>query len=263
MSEARVFVTGHRGMLGGVVCEVFRREGFAVSTTDERFDGQVAGGFLRAVRAAACSVIVNCVGTTAARAPGPELLLANALLPQLLACAAGGALVVHASSDGVFSGSRGNYAVSEAPDAVDPYGLSKRLGERCLELGRVVVLRTSIVGLERGSARSLLSWYLSQVEPVKGQQNVLWNGITTLAWARVALSAARGDAAFPPGLHQPASPEVISKARLLGLVREVFGAGPPIESADAATSSDRSLRPTCSMPPIAVQLRELALFGRD
>ena len=255
-SDSRVFVTGHAGMLGFVVCEVFRRAGWTVTTTDQRFDGRLDGPFVEGVLAEACPVIVNCAGTTPARANAAELVLSNAVLPQVLATCGG--LLIHASTDGVFSGRRGLYRVTEAPDATDAYGLSKRLGERCVELGRAVVLRTSIVGLDVGAPRSLISWYLAQSEPVPGYENVRWNGITTLEWAHLALRVAAGDPAFQPGIHQPVSPSVASKAELLLAVRSAFGRGPDVVPTEAEQAVDRSLLGTWFAPPLSEQLTALA-----
>jgi dTDP-4-dehydrorhamnose reductase len=248
-------------MLGHVVARLFSERGYAVCTSEQRFDGRPDGPFFLELRAAGCDVIVNCIA--AARGAGAqELLLTNGLLPQMLAALSAPALLIHASSDAVFSGQRGNYGAAELPDALDGYGLSKRLGERCLELTRAVVLRVSVIGPEpTGGARNLLSWYLAQQQGVRGYTDVRWNGITSLQWARAALLAAEGRLA--PGIHQPASPDVLSKAALLAEIRSAFARGAAIEPVASGTAIDRSLRPSCEVPPISQQLRELAeWYGR-
>ena len=71
-----------------------------------------------------------------------------------------GAKFIHYSTDCVFSGARGNYTEDDTPDAVDVYGLSKYLGE--VVGAGALTLRTSIIGHELSSSRSLLNWFLSQ-----------------------------------------------------------------------------------------------------
>ena len=100
-------------------------------------------------------VVVNC--TAPRKSERPDLMRSISilsLLPQRLArlCEQRGARLVHISSDGVFSGTRGGYAESDLPDATDLYGISKLLGEVA---GRhAVTLRTSIIGHELGTKRT-------------------------------------------------------------------------------------------------------------
>ena len=75
-------------------------------------------------------------------------------------CRAGGARLVHVSTDCVFSGRRGRYTEADPPDAEDLYGRSKLLGE-VAEPG-CLTLRTSIIGRELSRKTGLLEWFLSQ-----------------------------------------------------------------------------------------------------
>ena len=75
------------------------------------------------------------------------MLLSNALLPQQLGARLGSdRLLIHASSDGVYDGATGPYGRDDPPDAIDTYGMSKRLGELAMHLVPTVVIRTSVVG---------------------------------------------------------------------------------------------------------------------
>jgi dTDP-4-dehydrorhamnose reductase len=249
-----VFLLGHRGMLGHVVARVFESAGYCLRTSNDRFEGELEGGLLADVQRAGCRIVINCIGTTPARTDARSLWLTNTLLPQALAARSGGALLIHASSDGVFDGARGGYGTDAPPDAEDLYGLSKRLGELCLALGPVVILRTSVVGPEP-VPRSLLAWYLAQAAPVRGFVNQKWNGITSLSWAQCALRAARGELAA--GLHQPTCATPVTKFELLTAIRDAFGGGPDIVETLAATPLDRTLAPTIRLAPIQQQLAEL------
>ena len=241
-------------MLGHVVARLFSERGWSVRTTEQRFDGDPAGRFFAELQAARAEVVVNCIAAPS-DADARAVLMINGLLPQMLAALGRGALLVHASSDAVFSGLRGDYSVTEAPDAVDAYGLSKRLGERCVELGPAVLLRVSVIGPDLTRASHLLSWYLAQREAVPGYTDVHWNGITSLQWAELALRAAEGGLA--PGIHQPASGEVLSKAAVLSKIRAAYGRGVEIEPVASGAPLNRSLQPSCEVPPLERQLEML------
>ena len=67
-------------------------------------------------------VVINCTAPRESERPDPMRAISIfSLLPQRLAhlCEQRGARLVHISSDGVFSGTRGSYAESDLPDATD------------------------------------------------------------------------------------------------------------------------------------------------
>ena len=94
---------------------------------------------------------------------------------------------MHASSDGVFRPDVGDRNAVEPGDATDDYGASKCAGERAVLDAGGLVIRCSIVGPEVLEPQSLLGWLLRQEGEIRGFTNHLWNGITTLEWARVCL----------------------------------------------------------------------------
>ena len=74
-------------------------------------------------------LVINCIGLIKqhATAESPlDALPINAILPHRLAnlCAMINARFIHMSTDCVFSGSKGEYQESDAPDAKDLYGRS-------------------------------------------------------------------------------------------------------------------------------------------
>ena len=96
----------------------------------------------------------------------------------------------------------------------------------------------------------MLGWFLRQ-SAADGWVDHVWNGITTLAWAELALDAIEG--CIEPGLHQPTTQDTITKYDLLRLFGEVFDHR--IEVRPVSTEPcDRSLVPTITMPPIREQL---------
>lgn len=246
-------VLGHRGMLGHVVARYLAERGVEVRVLEERYaPGQDLEFVDAAVRAGADGV-VNCIGL--ASGPPAELVRVNGLLPQLLAAKLGGRLLVQPSTDGVFSGIRGPSALTDAPDAVDPYGLSKRLGEASASLGPVVVLRTSIIGPELAKPRSLLGWLMLQTGSVRGFTDQLWNGVTTLCFAEFCWRALAAE--LGPGIHQLGTADALTKCELLALLARTFELPVRVEPVESGRRLDRRLVATEPCPPLSEQLSAL------
>ena len=111
----------------------------------------------------------------------------NSLFPLQLARVAKtkGARIIHITTDCVFSGKRGKYTETDEHDVVNVYGKTKSLGE--IFSDNVYNIRTSIIGPERKSHKSLMDWLLNQPpgSKINGFTNHHWNGITTLHFARI------------------------------------------------------------------------------
>jgi dTDP-4-dehydrorhamnose reductase len=129
-------------------------------------------------------IIINCIGVIKQlkEAKNPILSIEiNSLFPHKLAnyIANSKTRLIHISTDCVFSGDRGNYKEEDNSDAKDLYGKSKYLGE-LINYDNCITLRTSIIGPELKGKRSLLEWFLSQENPIKGFTNAIYSGFTTL-----------------------------------------------------------------------------------
>ncbi|MET8119621.1 SDR family oxidoreductase [Micromonospora sp. NPDC005189] len=169
-------------------------------------------------------VVVNCVGVIKQRPDvqdAVQTVTLNALFPHLLAdtCAQLGSRLVHVSTDCVFSGRRGGYVEDDLPDPPDLYGRSKLLGEATGV--SALTLRTSIIGHELLTNRSLVDWFLSQRGRVRGFTRAIYSGVTTVEFARLLRTVIlpREDLT---GLYHVAA-EPISKYDLLRLIAEVYG----------------------------------------
>ena len=186
-------------------------------------------------------IVVNCVGVIK-QDPGVKDLIrtisVNSLFPHLLAqeCARLGARLIHVSTDCVFSGARGGYKETDNPDPSDGYGRSKLIGE--LTEAPCLTLRTSIIGHEIGTRRSLVDWFLSQTGVVNGYTRAIYTGVTTTEFANLLSTVV-----FPRpeliGLLQVAS-QPISKYELLRLIAQEYGWEGTIEPYDDFVC-DRSL----------------------
>jgi dTDP-4-dehydrorhamnose reductase len=132
--------------------------------------------------------VINAVGIVKQRDAAKESIPSiqiNALYPHRLSqlCQAVGARMIHMSTDCVFSGKTGNYSEQDQPDAEDLYGLSKYLGE--VKDEHCFTIRSSIIGLELIRKSSLIEWFLSQKNQVKGFRKAIYTGLTTLEMSRV------------------------------------------------------------------------------
>jgi dTDP-4-dehydrorhamnose reductase len=254
----KVFVLGHRGMLGHVVARYLGQQRHEVLTSELRYTGSPRDPLVETVRASGCVWVVNAIGKIHQKSPAPqELFLANARLPvHLRSRLAPHQRLLHASTDCVFSGRRGSYRVDDERDAEDLYGFSKILAEAAAEPERSIMLRSSIIGPESGTAYGLMAWFLCQRQPVEGYRNHRWNGITSLEWAKLcaALIAERLPAA---PLLQAAAAEAVSKYELLRLIASRWPGCAEVRPVDAPQSIDRTLVPQLERAPLGEQLDEL------
>jgi dTDP-4-dehydrorhamnose reductase len=129
-----------------------------------------------------------------------------------------GGKLIHISTDCVFQGDRGDYTEDDIPDGSSTYAKSKALGE--VRSDKHLTIRTSLIGPEiREQGIGLWKWFMQQSERVEGYTNVMWNGITTLEFAK----AVHYIIEYPiTGLIHLRAPEKISKYKLLNLFQEVF-----------------------------------------
>lgn len=133
--------------------------------------------------------LINCAGVLRTKEKSPEILSnainINTLLPLKILQSDLSKKIINITTDGVFSGKTGNYLETSSHDAFDVYGQTKSLGE--IKSDKVFNLRCSIVGQELNTSKNLLSWFLNQEDntSINGYTNHLWNGITTLQFAKI------------------------------------------------------------------------------
>lgn len=234
-------------MLGAMVVDVFASaRDFAVTAT-ARATEQVqqcaalypeiewilldaSSGLDRTAQAVAgAKWVINCIGIIKPYIHDNDAveiqraLRVNSVFPHELgaAAASAGARLLQIATDCVFSGSEGPYSERRPHDALDVYGKTKSLGEPYVD--GTHSLRCSIIGPEPKHPVSLLEWFLAQKRnaEVKGFTNHLWNGLTTLHFARVCLGIVSKDLSLPRLQHLiPA--DTVSKADLLDCFRRSF-----------------------------------------
>ena len=257
---SRICVLGHRGMLGHVVARYFGEQGYDVVTVNDRYQGLAeAGPFLDQIVRLKPNWCVNCIGVRPGSSVSDVWLDdVNHLLPAICSRELPeGCGLIHASSDAVFSPDSGLHRWNDAPDATDVYGSSKRAAEEALTRANDVLIRCSIIGPEVGEPRSLLGWLETQTESVNGFKNQIWNGVTTLQWAKEC--AAIVDApVLGERIIQPAIEPAVTKGELLEQMAQVWGLSCRIRQIEGPETVNRPLvpnRPAYSLPVLLAEMR--------
>ncbi|AOL94042.1 dTDP-4-dehydrorhamnose reductase family protein [Porphyrobacter sp. LM 6] len=243
LRKPRVLVFGATGMLGSTLFRAFSADQsietfgtirdsrgakhFAPELRNALIPGihlESETGLLAAFSMAKPDVVVNCVGIIK-QLPNAndhlESLAVNSSLPHRLARYSRmvGARLIHFSTDCVFSGRGGRYKEEDPSDAYDLYGRTKLLGEVHYE--NSITLRTSIIGHELASAKSLVDWFLSQSGEVKGFTKAVFSGLPTIEIARVVRECVIPNPKLYGLYHLSVDP--ISKFDLLSLIAETYG----------------------------------------
>jgi dTDP-4-dehydrorhamnose reductase len=151
MPAPELLLIGADGMLGRAFCELLDREGVAYRPLKYPDIDLTEDASVTRALAAPVEVVVNCAAWT--DVDGAETREAEATAVNgtgvgrlAAACAARGALLVHYSTDYVFSGeASAPYPVDATGEPVNAYGRSKAVGERLLAASgcRYLLLRTS------------------------------------------------------------------------------------------------------------------------
>jgi dTDP-4-dehydrorhamnose reductase len=213
---------------------------FDPQRTIEGVSAEEPGSLDRAMSTARPNVVVNALGLIKQRPEGSlagPAFLANCYVPHHMRglCDAYGARLVQLSTDCVFTGDRGRYAENDVPDALDVYGLTKRLGE----VGPPhLTLRVSALGRSLSGTDGLLEWFLSQPGPVTGYRRALFSGLVTETLGETVVRIVTDHSGLS-GLWHVASPP-IDKYDLLLRLRDAFSLGTEIRGSDMPIV-DRSL----------------------
>ncbi|CAM4307922.1 dTDP-4-dehydrorhamnose reductase family protein [Vibrio neonatus] len=200
-------------------------------------------------------VVINCIGLIKQHVVSKqhvEAIEINALFPHKIAhlCDTIDARLIHFSTDCVFDGKVGNYLESDLPTATDLYGKSKCLGE--VDYGEHVTLRTSIIGHELKSSVSLVDWFLSQNDSVRGFSKAVFSGLPTAYVAKVLADYVLPNASLS-GLYQ-LSVDPIDKYSLISKVADVYNKQIEIEKfedfvIDRSLNSSKFRDETGFVPP--------------
>ena len=194
--------------------------------------------------------VINAIGVLASLIDEREprsverAIAVNARFPADLARAATTRAIrmIHASTDGVFSGRDGPYDESAVPDPIDVYGETKLRGEVTAE--GVLNIRTSLIGPEERSDPRSLAGRIAALEHgarLTGWTDHTWNGVTTQAWARACAGLVQAPELPPSPLHLVPA-DVVNKNELAQLLANALGRDDvEVVASEAPARSNRTL----------------------
>ena len=233
----KVLILGATGMLGSACFQLLKlRSDLEVVGTSRRSDLNLVefdadrdqiSDLLNRVRP---NWIINCTGLIKhfINESDADSISAAAMIntdfPKILAkyARAVNASVLQIATDCVYSGNFGPYDEASTHDAIDVYGKSKSLGEVNTE--NLMILRCSVIGREINSHVEFMDWILCQPNNAKlnGFSNHLWNGLTTLHFAKICFGIISTDS-FKSGIHHVMPSDSLNKFEMMDIVCKSFG----------------------------------------
>lgn len=145
--------------------------------------------------------------------------------------------LIHITTDCVYTGNKGNYQTNDKHDSEDIYGKSKSLGEEI----NACIIRTSIIGEESNTKKSLLEWIISNKgQTINGYTNHIWNGVTCLTLAKTIKNIIDKNL-FWIGIKHLFSSETVTKYTLCKYIDSIYHLGCLIVSHEDNISKNMSL----------------------
>lgn len=134
------------------------------------------------------NIVINCIvqkNSTIKKISKKKFFLINSKFPQFLSklCDHNKIYFIQISTDGVFSGNKGNFLETDVKNVKDIYSLSKKRGE--VKNKYSCTLRTSFIGPEKYTKKSLFSWFLKQKKKVDGYSNYHFTGLSSLEFSKI------------------------------------------------------------------------------
>lgn len=253
MSKQKILIFGVTGMLGHTLFkEMHKNEAFDVYGTTrnasglnnffladelsrirDNVDADNFDTVIRAIASVQPDIIINCIGIIKQLPIAKDPLTAitvNAQLPHRMSLIArsANARMIHISTDCVFNGSKGNYTEEDPSDATDLYGRTKFLGE--VNYPHCVTLRTSIIGHELKTELSLIDWFLSQEEAIRGFTKAIYSGFPTIELVKIITNYVIPNKNLSGLYHVSSNP--VSKYDLLKIMKNVYKKDIMIEAFD-------------------------------
>ena len=233
----KVLVLGHNGMLGHMVVKYLRSKDVLVYTMEKRWPLNQQG-----IKTFNGDYIINCIGAIPQRTDEFNI---NWELPIWLDLNAP-CKVIHPGTDCEMDN--------------DMYGVSKNVAANYIRTSskQTKSLKTSIIGPELNGNDSLLEWFLSQEDEVFGYTKAIWNGNTTLEWAKQCLNLMNNWNSTKYLNETIISTEPVNKYELLLIMKHVFNKEITITPKDLG--KDKCLEGIIDTGNILDQLIELKKF---
>lgn len=209
---------GSTGVVGHAIALYFKEAGHDVVCCNDTTEASVKS----LIAKHNFDSIINCTAIVNQAAEEDKACAAylNSYLPHLLEQLTAGTetVIVHRSTDCIFSGAKGQYTLEDWPDAKSFYARTKAIGE--LNNDKDITIRVSLIGPAQDDRDgSLLNWFLNQKGEVKGFANAIWTGLTTLEYAKTIEHLLKQKA---HGVFHAAPNASISKFELISLFEKYF-----------------------------------------
>jgi dTDP-4-dehydrorhamnose reductase len=238
----RILLFGSTGMLGNYVKSVFAKDHEVICVNRDSFDIEKDDWkkLEEIIKLSACEIIINCAGIIPQKESDPrKFIKVNTLFPhkmneysKLFAMK-----FIHVTTDCVFDGKKGNYAVDDEHTATDIYGISKSLGEP----SEATVIRTSIIGEELCGKKSFIEWVKKNADKqINGYTNHYWNGVTCLTLANIIKEIVETDN-YWKGVRHIHSPNAVSKYDMCCYVNEIYDLNIIVEKYEDANAKNMTL----------------------
>ncbi len=184
-------------------------------------------------------VVINCIVIKKSDNK-KEFLLINSFLPHFIArIISKKSKLIQISTDGIFSGNKGDYSETDKPDPIGIYAESKLFGE--VAYGNNLTIRASIFGHEISDKKSgLVEWFLNNTNrEVKGFSNYYFSGISTNFLSKILIDLIKLNVS---GIINICS-DKISKYEFLTVLNDIYSYKKDIVKS-YNEKTDRSLNPT-------------------
>ena len=204
-------------------------------------DANEPSSILEAIENFKPNFCINCLGIIKQKEEAKNYIKSiqiNSLIPHLIAdyCKRYNSQLIHISTDCIFSGKKGNYLDTDAPDPIDLYGRSKLLGE--VSNSNATTIRTSIIGPEISSKNGLFEWFRNQEGLIYGYKNAWFSGFTTIELSIIIYKLIIKGKIKNDIYNLSSHP--INKYELLRLINKVYGLNKEIIE-DDSVEIDRTL----------------------
>lgn len=254
----KILILGHKGMLGHMVLKYFKKNNVSIETLEHRWPTNQFKNFIKKSNA---DYIINCIGAIPQKTKEWEnFKLINIDLPIFLAETFKGK-ILHPTTDCEFNGKMKTnkfYSKNSVKDASDNYGISKAYASIILaKFKNVKQLRTSIIGPEIYTKKSLMEWFINQKKEIHGFLNHYWNGITTLEWAKQSLIIINNWNKKPSVVQ--IGTKVISKYKLLNLINAIYNLNKKIIP-HKTEDINKCLKSDFKVKDLEEQIKELRAF---
>ena len=240
-TKLKIQLLGHKGMLGHMVHKYLLGEGYKVTTTERRFPDKE---FKTVIKESSADVLINCIGAIPQRTTDFNI---NWELPIWLDTHYGGK-IIHPGTD------------CEMDD--DDYGTSKRRAAYYIldEGKRTKILKASVIGPELKTNVSLLEWFLSRDGEIYGYTQAIWNGVTTLEWAKQCEILIKSWESSP--ILTVLSSDKNSKYELLKILQECYQKE-DVSILPKELGKDKTLQGSIRVQDIKDQIQELIDYEKE